>query len=125
MDVAGHVEVEVALAGCLPDLLIPTLFGPYEKEGDEEEYDNEHRAQLQLCGAERSRGDLGRKEGSCWHPPKFTDQELLTHLFLACSGVGQGAGTTGRRLGARGQAMKYLALGWWQMMAVVDCSGWS
>jgi hypothetical protein len=24
-----------------------------------------------------------------------------------------------------GQATKYLAWGWWQMMAVVDCSGWS
>lgn len=55
-----------------------------------------------------------------------SDRPLLTHLF---GEVRAWAPTWDEsHLGASGggnQATKYLALGWWQMMAVVDCSGWS
>ncbi len=53
-------------------------------------------------------------------PFQITDRGWLTHLQLVDRWA-PGPAPASRA----GQATKYLAWGWWQMMAVVDCSGWS
>jgi hypothetical protein len=58
-------------------------------------------------------------------PSNFTDRELLTHPLFSVVPETGGRGSAVDRRCPHGQAMKYLAFGWWQMMAVVDCSGWS
>jgi len=61
-------------------------------------------------------------------PVNSTDGEFLTHLFSGDQDRGRRGRRSQIRAGSgprRRQAMKYLAFGWWQMMAVVDCSGCS
>ena len=62
-------------------------------------------------------------------PDNSTDRELLTHLQFGWHRQGgseaHGSGPASDASPREPQAMKYLAFGWWQMMAVVDCSGWS
>ena len=67
------------------------------------------------------------KTAASFIPSNGSDRPSLTHLFRVLRAwvleLGRGPSRRWRPSGT--QATKYLALGWWQMMAVVDCSGWS